>query len=294
MLLAPMTTLRRSWADGARVERLAYRVAVVLIVSGLVHLGVLVVSGGSWTGPLSMRKPTTFGLSFGLTLASVCWATSLLALPARARTALLGAYTAASVVEVALVTMQAWRGVPSHFNYETGFDTAVSMTLAAGGVVLVATVLGWTSYALRRAADAAPSLRLALRSGFVLLVVALGVGAAMIVTGVTTARTDQQLAYTTAGALKPAHAVAMHAVLVLPLLAWLLTFTAWPQRVRSTLVRVAVGGYALLTGVVLAESIAHVSPVDAPLPAEFAAGLGLGAVLAVGVVTLYGVLRRPD
>ena len=37
----------------------------------------------------------------------------------------LGLFAAASVAEVALITMQRWRGVPSHFN-ETAFDTLVT------------------------------------------------------------------------------------------------------------------------------------------------------------------------
>jgi len=50
------------------VERAAYSAAVLLLVSGVIHLAVLLISGGTWEGPLSLRKPTTFGLSFGLTL----------------------------------------------------------------------------------------------------------------------------------------------------------------------------------------------------------------------------------
>src|SRR2546427_10330896 len=96
--------LRRSWVDGQRVERVAYVAAAVLFTSGLVHLITLLISGGTWLGPLSMRKPTTFGLSFGLTLASVTWATSFLHLSRRARAIVLGAFTATRVVEVTLVS----------------------------------------------------------------------------------------------------------------------------------------------------------------------------------------------
>jgi hypothetical protein len=34
---------------------------------------VLVVTGGSWEGPVSWRKPMSFGLSFGVTLATIGW-----------------------------------------------------------------------------------------------------------------------------------------------------------------------------------------------------------------------------
>jgi hypothetical protein len=239
--------LGRSWAEGRRVERVAYRVAAVLFASGLVHLVVLVASGTTWEGPLSYRKAMTFGLSFGLTLATLAWATSFVPMPARPRDVLLGLFTGVSVVEVALVTMQVWRRVPSHFNFETGFDSVVSMTLAIGGGVIIMTVLGFTVAALRPAGGLSPSMLLALRFGLMVLVAALAVGALMIADGVSLSRGgNPQLAYTTAGALKPVHAVAMHAILVVPALAWLLRFTSWSERLRTRLVWGVVAGYSLL------------------------------------------------
>ncbi|HEX3260053.1 MAG TPA: hypothetical protein VHS35_16135, partial [Pseudonocardia sp.] len=127
--------LRRIWVDGRRVERVAYVVGLILFVSGLVHVGILLVTGWTWIGPVSLRKAATFGLSFGLTLPSVAWATSYLRLPPRGL--VLGVFIVTSVVESALISMQAWRGVPSHFNFATPFDTAVSTTLALGGGVIV-------------------------------------------------------------------------------------------------------------------------------------------------------------
>lgn len=234
-----------------RVEQVAYVVAALLFASGLVHFCVLVVSGGTWLGPLSLRKPTTFGLSFGLTLATVAWVTSFLTIRPRVRTVLLGAFTVVSVVETALVTMQAWRGVPSHFNFETSFDNAVSMTLAAGGGVIILTALGFTTAALVGTGTMAPSMRLAVRYGFLVLLVALGVGAVMIATGVVEARSgNPQLAYNTAGGLKPIHLVAMHAILVLPGLAWLLRFTTWSERRRVQVVWAGIAAYSALTAVV--------------------------------------------
>jgi hypothetical protein len=283
-------SLRRSWTDGQTTERVAYVVAAVLFASGLVHLAVLVISGGTWTGPLSLRKPTTFGLSFGLTLASVTWATSFLHLRPRTRAGVLGAFTAASITEVTLVTTQAWRGVPSHFNFETGPDTVITATLAAGGFVIVATVAVWTVTAFRAVADARPSMKLALRFGFVVLLAAMAIGAAMIATG-TAARDDPQLAYTTAGFLKPAHAVAMHAILVIPGLAWLLTFTRWPEHRRLRVVQLGVAGYGLLTASVLVESATRVSPLAAPALGTLTSTAGLAAVIMAGAVALYGLMR---
>jgi hypothetical protein len=243
--------LTDKWTHGRRVERVAYLVAVVLLTSGLVHLGVLVGGGTTWEGPLSYRKAMTFGLSFGLTLATLAWATSFLTMRPRTRTLLLGAFTGVSVVEVAFITMQVWRGVPSHFNFESGFDSVVSMGLALGGAVIIATVLGFTVTAWRAAGELSPSMLLALRFGLIVLVGALAVGALMIADGTRLARGgDPQLAYTTAGGLKPVHAVTMHAILAVPGLAWLLRFTEWPERRRVFLVRTVIVGYILLIALV--------------------------------------------
>src|SRR5258706_12464672 len=128
------------WQRGRSVERAAYVVGALLLVSGLIHLAILAIGGGTWTGPLSLRKPATFGLSFGLTLITVSWVASFLRLGDRARTILLAIFTVACVIETALVSLQAWRGVPSHFNLETTFDGVVARALAAGGITLAVIV----------------------------------------------------------------------------------------------------------------------------------------------------------
>ncbi|MFD2418377.1 hypothetical protein [Amycolatopsis pigmentata] len=245
--------LVEKWAQGRRVERVAYLVAAVLFTSGLVHFGVLVTTGTTWEGPLSYRKAMTFGLSFGLTLATLAWATSFLAMRPRTRTLLLGAFTGVSVVEVALITMQVWRRVPSHFNFESGFDSVVSMGLALGGAVIIATVFGFTVTAWRATTALSPSMLLALRFGLTVLMGALAVGAMMIADGVRLARGgDPQLAYTTAGALKPVHAVTMHAILAVGGLAWSLRFTEWSERRRVMVIRAVIMVYTVLIAVVWA------------------------------------------
>ena len=83
------------WRRGTMAERVAYVVGMVLIVSGLAHLAVLIGSGGPWSGPVSLRKPTTFGLSFGLTVITIVWVSAFLALGSRIRAVLLGAFSAA-------------------------------------------------------------------------------------------------------------------------------------------------------------------------------------------------------
>lgn len=241
------------WTGGRRVERAAYAVGAALTASGLLHLVVFAVDGGPWTGPVSWRKPVTFGLSFGLTLITIAWVSGFVRLGDRARTAILGVFAADCVAEVSLITLQAWRRAPSHFNEETAFDTVVTRMLAAGGGILIVTLVALAVAGFRRDAGTAPSMRLAVRSGFAALMLALASGAAMIARGVATVRSgDQQAAYHVVAALKPAHFVTMHAILVLPLLAWLLTFTGLPEARRVRAVALASGAYWAVAALVIA------------------------------------------
>src|SRR6059058_736455 len=107
-----------------RLERLCHATGVLLVLSGLAHLVVFAVDGGPWDGPVSWRKPVTFGVSFGVTLIAVAWVTSYLRVGPRLRALLLAVFAADCVVEVGGITLQAWRGVPSHLDMETPFDTA--------------------------------------------------------------------------------------------------------------------------------------------------------------------------
>jgi hypothetical protein len=238
------------------IEQAGYVVAILLLVSGLIHGGVLLASGGSWEGPLSLRKAASFGLSFGLTLLTIVWVTSWLRLGDRSRALLLGAFIVACCLETFLVSMQAWRGVPSHFNVETPFDALVARTLAAGGGALVAIIATFAAASFRANPTVPFSLQLAIRVGFVALLGSLAVGGVMIATGMRLVFAGHpQAAYATAGALKPTHAVLMHGILVLPALAWLLSFAPWDERRRVLVVGAAAGLYALLVAIVVVANL---------------------------------------
>ncbi|MFD7937555.1 hypothetical protein ACFV4T_23990 [Streptomyces sp. NPDC059755] len=228
-----------------RRYRLYEATALLLILSGLFHLVVFAVDGGPWNGPVSWRKPVTFGLSFGVTLLAVVRVTSYVRVGPRLRAALLGVFAADCVVEVAGITLQAWRAVPSHLDTETPFDTAVSMVLAVGGGVLVVPLAGFAVASFRHRPTGPAGMALAVRSAFAILLVALASGAAMIARGVVLTRTGhQEAAYHSTSSLKPLHGVSLHAVLVLPALAWLLSRTAWSEALRRRVVAASVGCYA--------------------------------------------------
>jgi len=286
-----VASLRAFWTHGLRIERVGYIVGASLLVSGVIHLAILIVGGGSWQGPLSLRKPATFGLSFGLTLITIVWVTTFLRLDERPRRVLLGAFTAACAVETALVTLQAWRGVPSHFNIETTFDGWVARMLAAGGMALVAIIIVFTIASFRANPEVPISLRIAIRTGFVALVGSVIVGALMIAKGMMLVFAgDAPAAYATGGTLKPTHAVTMHAILVLPMLAWLLSFANVSERRRLFLVLVGAVGYVVIAGTVAATNILGFEMSQVPVTMALF-GLGALSLLAAGLFALTAAVR---
>ncbi len=252
-------SLRSFWVSGRRIERAGYLVGALLLSSGWVDFAILAVTGAAWVGPLSLRKPAVFGLSFGISLVTIVWVASFLPLAERTRLALLTIFTAASVVETALVSLQAWRGVPSHFNVATAFDALVARALAVGGIALVVVIVGMTATAFRRNPAVPISLRRAIQVGFVALCVAMATGATMIARGMMLVfGGNPAAAYATGGALKPTHAVTMHGILVLPLLAWLLSFADWSERDRLRVVLLVSTAYLMLAGAIAIANIAGI------------------------------------
>lgn len=292
---AVLAALRRSAVDARPVERLGYRMGAALITVGCAHLLVQVVLGGPWEGPVSWRKPVTFGLSFGITLISVTWVASMLRMADRSRRLLLGGLAAASVAEVALICVQAWRGVPSHFNLETTVDAWIARGLAGGGGVLIVVLTSLFVISLRPQPQLPAMLARAVRLGFGTLVGALAVGAAMIAIGIAMVMSgDPAGAYATGGSFKLAHFAAMHGIAILPGLAWLAPFTGWPDHRRERVVALGTAGYLTATGaVVLALGTRDSVPLLAGV-AWTTAIAGAAALLAAGGLVLGTLMTNAE
>ena len=163
-----------AWCREPRGRPLAWAGAL-LVASGLAHAVVWATLGGPWEGPVTWRKPILFGVSGGLTALSLGWVWA--ALPRRRWDAVLAWATAAALlVEVAVIDLQRWRGVASHFNRGTPLDAAAYdlMTWLIIGVTIV--VCDLTVRACGRAVRLRPDMLLAARAGLGLLAVSCGLG----------------------------------------------------------------------------------------------------------------------
>jgi hypothetical protein len=92
-----------------------------------------------------------------------------------------------------------------------------------------------------------------------------------------------------AGVMKLPHAVAMHAIQVLPALAWLLGSAAVGERRRLALVWAATTGYGALVAVSLGQTAAGLAPLDlgAAAVALYLLGVALlGATFGAALLAL--------
>jgi hypothetical protein len=283
------------WRQARPWQRLGYLVGTALIVVGLGHLVAWLLVGGAWAGPVSFRKPTTFGISFGLTTVTLAWVAGQLRISDRTGWLLLVPLAVADTTEVVWVSLQRWRGVAAHFNDDTALDNLLFVVMGGVAVAVAATVILVVTVLSFRAMRASPSMALAIRAGLLILLVAQGVGGWMIQHGLALAEqgaTDGLTTFGAAGVMKVPHAVAIHGIQVLPALAWLLSFAALPEPRRVGLVRVAILGYVALVVVSVLQTASGVAPFDVGV---VAAVLYLPGVVLLGMalVTAVLALRHP-
>ncbi|MEU7895170.1 hypothetical protein AB0B45_20200 [Nonomuraea sp. NPDC049152] len=276
-------------------QRFGYGAAALLLASSAFHVVVYAFDGGGWDGPVSWRKPILFGFAFGVTLISLVWIAGRSRLGDRRGRWLVGTLAVASLAETALIDLQRWRGVPSHLNFGTPVDAAVSAVLAAVAIVglippiVVITVVAWRRFD-------SPSMRLAVRSGLVVLLLSLVSGAALIANGraiaVPPEATDLSI-FGAAGQLKVPHAVTLHAVQVLPVLAGVLALSGWSEAARVRLVAVAAAGYGGVVLVSVLQAAQGLAPGDLTVLSGVLLVVSATALAGSGVAAL-GRLRRRD
>jgi hypothetical protein len=136
---AASQVLRWSWSISPALTILAVLAVATLALSIVGHL----VDDRLLLGVSVWNKPAKFAISFCL------WAPTMVGIYSlvhrgwllRGCLEILGW---SMILELILITMQAGRGVPSHYNYETAFDGAVFTAMAAGvgTMTVVAIVAG--------------------------------------------------------------------------------------------------------------------------------------------------------
>ncbi len=287
----PLTTSMFRAPGLTSSQRLLIVFGAVMAATGLFHVGVWLAAGQpSLVGPVTWRKPIVFGLSIGVLAWSLAWIIGHLqdgrALRTQTR-ALVGLLT----VELLLIDMQQWRGVPSHFNDATAFDARV-FDLMGGLIITAAVILGWWTWRLFAAprTDTPREQLAAARAGMLLLGVGNMMGVTLVTLGalVRAATGDVPHTYGFAGNVKLSHAVALHALQVLPIIGVLVAAVPGAVR-RLRLVRFASAGYAGLLLVLAGQAMAGRPPADLTPPTTV---LLAASLVALATPAIRGVWAR--
>jgi hypothetical protein len=287
-------------------------------------LGMLVVLAGSLAamavdprviaGAPAWLKPAKFALSTAIYALTLAWLFTYLP-GRRCLTRIVGwGTTLILILEVALIDMQAARGVTSHFNVATPFDAIVFSVMG------VAIVFAWAlaialSVALFRQTFADPAVGWAIRLGMLLTVLGSGMG------GLMTRPTSDQLATVratrvmrTAGAhtvgaadggpglpgtgwsrehgdLRVPHFLGLHAVQIIPLITLLVGGRAASAARRRRAAPVLAGSYAMLFAILLAQALGGESVIQ-PGPSTLAALAAWVTATAAGLVFVLAPGRK--
>lgn len=261
---APESRADPWWAD-RRARPLAV-LGVIMVASGIAHLPVWALLGGPWEGPVTWRKPILFGISAGLTSLSLGWVWSNL--PRRRWDGAVAAVTAWSLlVEVVLIDLQCWRGVASHFNRATPFDSVLYDAMGVLILFVTLVVVDLTVRLFRTPGDLPPDMLAAARAGLVLLVVSCALGIWGSIHGdLQVARGLSPEVVGAAGVSKFPHGAVIHALQWLPMLAWGARRVGLSPRWRQRLVTAAIAGSVLILAYASVQTLAGRGRFDAPLP----------------------------
>ncbi len=295
-----MRTLASALSLHKPASRTLRTAGIVLLASAAVHVVLLVVSGQGWAGPVSLRKPITFGLSMGLLLWTVGWVIDQLRPRPRLDKALGLTLAVSGLIEVALITMQAWRGVPSHFNYTTTTDVIVFVFMGISVVVLSVGLLITTVWTFVEP-PTDPTVRLAVRAGMLVMLTGLGIGQWMIELGndffEEYGRVPERMVAGEAGTPTFPHAMAFHGIQLFIGAALISGLGGLAPRSAQRVVRLVVAGYAVLLLWSIVQAAAGVAPLDLGSPVTVLVVVGAALLAAAGVLLLTGWQRshgRPD
>ncbi|MBK5258617.1 MAG: hypothetical protein JJE51_03425 [Thermoanaerobaculia bacterium] len=208
----------------------------LLAVIGFAHVALfLVFIVASFLDPTQILgvnrwlKPMKFAISIAIFTITMAWLLSYLEQSYRAVSVISGIVAVTMSGEIVLITMQALRGVRSHFNQDSPLDMAVFS--AMGILILTNTVAAgyaWILFLLRPATIGAAQLS-GVRHGLIVFVLASLIGAVMAGRGAHSVGVDDGgpglpiVNWSTSGGdLRVAHFAGMHALQALPLLGWIL------------------------------------------------------------------------
>lgn len=199
-------------------------------------------------------KPAKFAVSIAIYLATIAWLLPSAAVSARTRQWLVGVIGGTMLFEMIAIAVQAARGTTSHFNVATPFD-GVTFQLMGAAVLLNTIAAAWLGVGAFRTLRREPTdYQVGVVMGIAVFLVGSAIGGWIVANnGHTVGAPDGGPGMpfvnwsTTAGDLRVAHFVGMHALQGLPLIAsWFGRKAAYAATVAWALVTVLLAAQAAL------------------------------------------------
>lgn len=291
--------LKRLWQTSP--ELIVIAALMPLVLAGAI-VG-LVADPRVITGAPAWLKPAKFAASITIYTVTLAWIFTLIPEWTRTRR-VVGWITAVTmVIEITIISTQAWRGTTSHFNVATVVD-AVLFTIMGLAIVIQTLSTIAVAVALWRHRFEDMSLGWALRFGMVITIAGALTGGLMTrptAAQLEAARAGERLTVSGAhtvggpdggpgltgtgwstkhGDLRVPHFIGLHALQALPLVAILLARRGLRRDVRARLMLVTAGSYAALYLILLIQALRGV-PLVAP---DAATTMQLGAwAIATGI-----------
>lgn len=242
----------------------------VLAITGWIHLALL--AGMSVISLFDSRllmginvwiKPIKFAVSIAVYVWTVAWLLEYLRLPSWANRIISWGISISMLTEIACITAQAARGTTSHYNVNTPFDAAVFSTMGAmiannSVLALVLLIL----FCVARPEVSRPYLW-GIRWGLVIFLAASVIGAVMIAhgshsVGVKDGGPGLPIVNwsTKGGDLRAPHFLGLHALQVLPIIAFRISkHRSWTVTRQTAYVFALSGAYGLFIALLYFQAI---------------------------------------
>lgn len=266
--------------------------ALIIAALGLFFFAGLFLDARYLTGAPLWLKPLKFSVSISIYSLGILWILGFLQGRKRLISVLAWIITLSFATEMLAIASQAARGVRSHFNVTTPYDSSVFIVMGVAISLLWLAHFALTVLVLRQKLSD-PALRWALRLGMVISLVGLSVGFLMTnaavqklvggnippislsgahAVGVVDGGPGLPVVgwSTQGGDLRAGHFIGMHALQVLPLLAWMLNRRRMHDRRRLGLILTAAFAYLGVTVLVTWQALrgqSLVAPDDITLSA---------------------------
>ena len=285
-----MNQLNITWCKKEQAKTLAY-VGVLLVASGIIHLGVFFFYGGSWEGEVSWRKPVLFGISAGLTSISMGWVWASLT-KWRYDGFLSSTAALALLIEVGLIDLQQWRGVASHFNRSTPIDSAIYnlmglLILWVTGVIIFLTVRSFTE----PLSQPTPMV-IGIQYGLIYLTISCLLGIVINISGDVRMQHGLPPAqFGDAGVPKFPHGVVIHALQWLPLFAWGAAWAHFSIATQRKLILLASRASGLLLIYASIVTFLGRARFDAPPQLAVVLYVALTGLFALSAAVILGVFK---